>query len=185
MLRLSRTRQNDPVWENPKRKSFQRFGTWNAPAVTRFGQHDVVFGVSVDEVTRDVPTHDERRRILATDSLALVEGFRVMVLLTLQHSIGMNFCVNCPHCCESETPCVDLFGSCALSEGGIFGRVDAVVTSLEAKKKHGAFACTFASIRAVLASALTYVGNCQKVRKRILQLRIRKSYVDTWITKLV
>ena len=52
---------------------------------------DVVFGVSVDDVTRDIPTHDQRRRILATDSLASVEGFRVMVQLTLRHLSGMCF----------------------------------------------------------------------------------------------
>ena len=91
MVRLCRTRKNDPVWEDPKRKSFKRFGTWNEPALTHLDDDDVVFGVSVDDVTRDIPTHDQRRRILVTDSLASVEGFRVMVQLTIRHVFGMVF----------------------------------------------------------------------------------------------
>ena len=83
-------------------------------------------GLSADDVTCSVPTHDQRRRILATDSLASVEGFLVTVQLTLQHVLGINCCPHCPNCNESSSPCQDLFGSSARSEGGRCGRVDAV-----------------------------------------------------------
>ena len=96
-----------------------------------------LFGLSVDDVTSGLPTHDLRRRILATDSLASVEGFRVMIELTLRHLFGMNYCADCPECHCTSSPCQDLFGSSARAEGGIFGRVDAVFTSIEAQKATG------------------------------------------------
>ena len=83
-----------------------------------------------DDLASFVPTYDRRRQILATDALASVEGFRVMVQLTLQHLFG----VTCSH---GATPCQDLFGSRARAEGGIFGRVDAVFTSIEAQNTTG------------------------------------------------
>ena len=49
----------------------------------------------------------------------------------------MNYCPHCPNCHTSEDPCQDLFGSSATAEGGIFGRVDAVYTSIEAQKSGG------------------------------------------------
>ena len=59
---------------------------------------DVLFGVSVDDLTDLLPTFDQRRRILATDALASVEGFRIMVQLTMQYLFGVNFCPCCPNC---------------------------------------------------------------------------------------
>ena len=38
---------------------------------------------------------------------------------------------------QSQNPCQDLFGSNATAEGGIFGRVDAVYTSIEAQTSTG------------------------------------------------
>ena len=137
MIRLSRTRRNDPVWNNENRRQGRRFCDWNDPQLCDLGKEDVIFGLSVDELTHGIPTHDTRRRILATDSLASVEGFRVMIELALQYLFGMNFCPDCPNCNLSSSPCQDLFGSSARAEGGIFGRVDAVFTSIEAQKSTG------------------------------------------------
>ena len=55
------------------------------------GDDDVSFGVSVEDLADLLPSFDERRRILATDALASVEGFRVMVQLTMQHLFGVFF----------------------------------------------------------------------------------------------
>ena len=120
-----------------KKKLCQRFGDWNAPTLNEISEEDLVFGLSVDDVTGSIPTHDQRRRILATDSLASVEGVRVMVELTLQHLFGMNCCSNCQNFSESSSPCQDLFGSSARAEGGIFGRTAAVFTSIELQKSTG------------------------------------------------
>ena len=98
---------------------------------------DLIFEVSVQDWTKELPAYDVRRRILATEALASVEGFRVMVQLTLQHLFGINFCQDCPNCSMSAQPCQDLFGSSATSEGGIVGRVDAVYMSIEAQKSTG------------------------------------------------
>ena len=95
--------------------------------------------VSAKDLHDRLPDYDERKQILASDSLASVDGFRVMIQLTLQHLVGMKFCQHCPRCNHdnSESPCQDLFGSNATAEGGIFGRVDAVYTSIEAQKSTG------------------------------------------------
>ena len=96
-----------------------------------------MLSVSPTELLESLPSYDERRRILATDSLASVEGFRVMVQLTYKYLLGVNYCSNCPDCALSGDPCQDLFGSSAQAEGGIFGRVDAIFTSIEAQKFTG------------------------------------------------
>ena len=86
-----------------------------------------------------LPDYDERKQILAVDYLASVDGFRVMIQLIFEHLFGINVCQLCPRCNsnESNSPCQDMFGSNATAEGGIFGRVDAVYTSIEAQKSTG------------------------------------------------
>ena len=60
-----------------------------------------------------------------------------MVQLTFKYLFGVNYCSNCPECVSSADPCQDLFGSSANAEGGIFGRIDAIFTSIEAQKSTG------------------------------------------------
>ena len=133
MVRLSRNRQEDPVWENDDVKSHQRYAKRDEPNLkqdttgARFADHgdqdgdadDVSFGVSVEDLADLLPTFDQRRRILATDALASVEGFRVIVQLTMQYLFGVNFCTLCPDCATRGNPCQDLCGSSAKPEGGI------------------------------------------------------------------
>ena len=54
--------------------------------------------------------HTMLRALLAKDSLASVDGFRIMVLLAYEHLFGMRVCPNCPHCNHDEavSPCQDL-----------------------------------------------------------------------------
>ena len=84
--------------------------------------------------------YETRRALIAKDSFASVEGFRVMVLMAYTHLFGMRVCPNCPHCNHDAQadPCQDYFGSNAKAEGGIFGRLDAGYTSFEAQKSTGA-----------------------------------------------
>ena len=63
-----------------------------------------------------------------------MEGFRVLVLLALKHLFGMHFCPHCPDCSQSDSPCMDVFGSNATAAGGIFGRIDAMYGSIECQK---------------------------------------------------
>ena len=85
-----------------------------------------------------MPFHDSRTRCLATDALASVDVFRIMVHLTFSHVFGMFLvCLNCPDRNSALEPCQDMFGSSATSEDVILGRVDAVHTSIEAQKPTG------------------------------------------------
>ena len=84
-----------------------------------------------------LPSCDVRRKILEGDALASVDGFGIMVLLTFKHVFGLRCCPNCPHCNVGGSPCQDVFGSSATAEGGCFGRIDAVFTSIEAQKSTG------------------------------------------------
>jgi len=107
---------------------------------TMHDSDDVFLALSPEDLKAQVPGYDTRRALIAKDSLASVEGFRVMVLLAYKHLFGMRVCPNCPHCNhdDSADPCQDCFGSNAKSEGGIFGRDDAGYTSFEAQKSTGA-----------------------------------------------
>ncbi len=84
-----------------------------------------------------------RKRLLASDPLASVNGFRAIVLLTFKLLFGMRVCQRCPDCNfdkkENEiVGCQDVLGSNASPEGGIFGRLDAVYVSIEAQQSSGA-----------------------------------------------
>ena len=101
--------------------------------------YPIICTASVQGVLDRLPAYDDRRQILATDSLASVDGFRIMIQLTFQHLFGVNCCPKCPACTHdnSKHPCQGLFGSNATAKGGILGRVDAVYTSIEAQKSTG------------------------------------------------
>ena len=124
------------MWGNEDIASARRFCDSDSPDLLR-DPLDCVFSVSPEDLLESLPSYDERRRILATDSLASVEGFRVMVQLTFKYLFGLSFCSHCPDCVSSADPCQDLFGSSANAEGGIFGRIDAIFTSIEAQKSTG------------------------------------------------
>ncbi len=143
MIRLSRTRKKDPVLLNDAAASL--FGCRDAPRLgrakyTQHSQDDVFLALRPEDLADQVPSYDVRRALLAKDSLASVDGFRIMVLLAYEHLFGMRVCPNCPHCNHDEavSPCQDLFGSNAKAEGGVFGRIDAGYTSFEAQKSTGA-----------------------------------------------
>ena len=143
MIRLSRTRKKDPVLLHDAAAAL--FGDLKAPKLgqasyTLHDSDDVFLALSPDALKAQVPGYDTRRALIAKDSLASVEGFRIMVLLAYKHLFGMRVCPNCPHCNHDEhsDPCQDCFGSNAKSEGGVFGRLDAGYTSFEAQKSTGA-----------------------------------------------
>ena len=134
MLRLSRTRRNDPVFQSSTAKALQHVCGADAPKVI-VKDGDIILSVSAQGLLEKLPDYDARRQILATDSLASVDCFRITIQLTFQHLFGIMFCPKCPLCNhdKSDYPCQDLFGSNATAEGGILGRVDAVHTAIEAQ----------------------------------------------------
>ena len=94
---------------------------------------------SISQLRASLPAYDDRRKMLALDALASLDGFRVLVSVTYEYVFGLRVCGFCPDCNNGEygTPCQDLFGSNSTPEGGIFGRIDAGYTSIEAHKSKG------------------------------------------------
>ena len=116
MLRLSRTRKNDPVLLHDAAAAL--YGDLKAPRLgqtsyTQHGSDDVFLALSPETLKAEVPDYDTRRALIARDSLASVEGFRIMVLLAYKHLFGMRVCPNCPHCNHDAgaDPCQDCFGN--------------------------------------------------------------------------
>ena len=88
-------------------------------------------------VRRLVPCWEQRRRVLARDPLASVDGFHALALLLLKYIFGLHMCPQCPNCATTWHPCTDTAGSNATVVGGVFGRVDAAYISIEAQKSTG------------------------------------------------
>ena len=136
MIRLARIRENDSFFANDKFAKLKKLYGADSPKLTET-EDDTTIAVSVDKIRNNLPSYDVRRKNLAGDALASVDGFRIMIHLTFEHLFGIRFCPNCPDCNVTGNPCQDIFGSVATAQGGIFGRVDAVFTSIEAQKSTG------------------------------------------------
>ena len=77
---------------------------------------------------------------MARDPPASVDGFRVLVLLVMEHLFGLLVCAQCPDCnlgSSPYTPCQDERGSSATLMGGVFGRMDKAYVTIEAQKSTG------------------------------------------------
>ena len=77
---------------------------------------------------------------MARDSLASVDGFRILVHAAFKFLFGMSFCWRCPDCqsaCNVQ-PCQDICGRSCTPEGGIFARGEAAYGCIEAQKSGGA-----------------------------------------------
>ena len=131
-IRMARTRAADPV---PAASVWQEWtcGDRNFPPL----DDNRTLPVSVEQVRRMLPTWEQRRKVLARDPLASVDGFNVLSLLLLKYLFGVNVCPQCPRCTASRYPCIDRAGSSATLTGGVFGRVDATYIRVEAQKSTG------------------------------------------------
>ena len=87
MIRLSRTRRSDPFFESKLTAHLKKYAAADCPDLAT-EDDDILLQASVQDILSTLPSHDVRRQILATDALASVEGFRVMVQLTLQRLFG-------------------------------------------------------------------------------------------------
>ena len=144
MVRLSRTRRGDAVFANGGDPLGQEYCGSRVPpthSCKESRSDDVLLGIPVAALISTIPSYEERKRLLARDPLASVEGFRTLVAATCLHLFGIRICVHCPDCnnrgaTENSTtlPCQDIFGSNSTAEGGVFGRCDALFISIEAQK---------------------------------------------------
>jgi hypothetical protein len=121
LIRLARTREGDPVFAGGKDASGRKFCSLYAPALNN-DLGGIEFAMCPAEIRKSLPTYDERRHILARDSLASVDGFRTHVLAAYEYLFGLRVCPFCPDCNNgaNSVPCQDLFGSNAMAEGDIF-----------------------------------------------------------------
>ena len=87
-IRLSRTRRNDPVMENKITNSLSHLYASGMPDLNASSE-DIVLVASVEDMANTLPSRDAQKRIRATDALASVDGFRIMVQLTFSHLWGM------------------------------------------------------------------------------------------------
>ena len=134
-IRMCRARRSDPVgsasvfqsWDVSERSYPPLDGNCTLP-------------IHVETFCRALPTWEQRRQALARDPLASVDGFRVLVLLVLEHLFGVHVCSACPDCnlaMSSQSPCQNEDGSSAKLVGGVFGRMDAAYVTIEAQKSTG------------------------------------------------
>ena len=97
MIRLSRTRRNDPDMTDKFTKPLSHSYASDMPD-SNASSDDIVLVAFVEDMEKALPSHDSRKIILATDALASVDGFRIMVRLTFSHLFGMHVCQNYPEC---------------------------------------------------------------------------------------
>ena len=144
MVRLSRTRRNDPILTHGHDETDKKVCGRNAPRMDVDQTDDMTFDVPLKDILPWIPSHSERRQILARDSLASTDGFRVLVIAAFKYLFGMNFCWLCPLCNDKNgIPCQDLDGRSCLPEGGILGRAEAAIACLESQKRQGPYMRTF------------------------------------------
>ena len=81
-----------------------------------------------ETVTVELPEYDLRRAATARDPLAVVEGYKIEILLRLATLLGVRMCPNCPLCNTNSfgLGCQDRFGSNMRPGGGVLGGAPAV-----------------------------------------------------------
>ena len=139
MMRLSRTRRNDPVLTSGHDEVGRRVCGRLDPSMEPLQTGDVEARVDLEALLRHYPEYQQRVALMARNPLASVDGFRTIVMLTYRFLFGMKVCPFCPDCNNGEhsAPCQDIFGNSSVPEGGVFGRIEAGFTSIEAQKSKG------------------------------------------------
>ena len=112
-LKLSRTRQKDPVNIHDQKGTY--LGQKNQPSLNH-----TTLALDANALNDLIPDYEERRKLMARDPLAASDGFRTMCSLVLEHLFGLRFCPFCPDCSNDRNACADLCGSNASPEGEIF-----------------------------------------------------------------
>ena len=97
-IRLSRYRAKDPYIDEA------------APESKWIGSSMPSLEAAPEDVFEvDVPGYDLRRFIQARDPLAPALAFAVQIRGIVAPLFGIRMCPICPHCCDSDTPCMDAF----------------------------------------------------------------------------
>ena len=140
MVRLSRTRRKDPVFSNGRDEVGKKLSGRGVPKLSKVREgEDVHLEIPIDDLASWIPNYEDRRIALARDSLASVDGFRILVHAAHKYLFGLNYCWMCPDCNAdaAEQSCQDICGNSSIQEGGIFGRAEAAYTCIECQKSTG------------------------------------------------
>ena len=133
-IHLYRGRRNDPAYrsDNHDAKQFAPYIGHDAPPLRPGARAD-----EAESVTIELPDYDLRRLITARDPLCCVHAFMVMTRILFPLLYGFRMCPKCPHCVDSNFPCMDRSGSNGTPMGGGAGRADAMVGAVEAQQAEG------------------------------------------------
>ena len=122
--RLSQFRQNDPFVKHGSlfdkklaRSTYPHLETDAKKLPERHGDDDTV--------SIELPEYDLRRAATASDPLAVVEGYKIEVVLRLATLLGVRMCPNCPRCNDGTFGCQDKFGNNMRPGGGTLGGMPA------------------------------------------------------------
>lgn len=137
MIRLSRTRRNDSIFVEGRDDTGKLLGQRGVPPLNVSATDEILLGIPPEDLQSHVPSYEERRKTLARDALASVDGFRLLVQAAFRFLFGMRFCWDCPDCSRCASPCLDLCGRSCDAEGGIFGRAEAAYACIESQKSTG------------------------------------------------
>ena len=146
-LRLSRFRQNDPYIKNAGAE-WQRLAAQDFPPLEAKRYRKTVHGEKLScrsgeqpravihgdeqECFVELPPSDMRRVATARDPLAVIDSFRLEILLRLAWALGVRMCPKCPRCNERGLrPCQDKFGNNMRPMGGLLGGMPALGSGME------------------------------------------------------
>ena len=113
VLRLSRYRRNDPYIRHGDNER-RRCCAADYPPLEMQSKND-------DDAYVDLPAYDLRRAYTARDPHAVIEGYKLEILLRLGTLLGVRMCPDCPRCNNTKFGCQDKFGSNMRPCGGVLG----------------------------------------------------------------
>ena len=160
VLRLSRFRENDPFVQHgsAERKKIAR---QDYPPLEEVSKANGKAGCDEKLFEIDLPEYDLRRANAAKDPHAVMEAYKVEILLRLATLLGVRMCPKCPRCNETGFGCQDKFGSNMRPGGGVLGGVVALGGGTE----HQGYGTPHLHVEIHVCSIYQY-GNMQDVVKQ-------------------
>ena len=126
-MRLSRFRANDPYVIHSE-ENFRKLASRDYPLLE--------LPENLEDLSFDLPEYDLRKAASARDPLAVVEAFRINILLRLSSALGVRMCPHCPRCNAFPLGCQDYFGCSMRPLGGVLGGMSALGGAVE-HQNHG------------------------------------------------
>ena len=127
----------------------------------------------IEDVTIDLPEYDLRRAYTAQDPLAVIEAYKIEILLRLGMLLGIRICPQCLRCNNGSFGCQDKFGSNMRPGGGVVGGVVALGGATE----HQGYGTPHLHVEIHIACAYQY-GTLHEVADLLKKNRFS---FDQWI----